>query len=299
MAAKKGLGRGLGALIKDESPVDVPVETNDAIRTLPVEKIKGNEWQPRRRFDQDALDNLAASIGQHGILQPLLVRPSGKHFELIAGERRLRAAGLAGITDVPVIVMEAADGDSLELALIENLQREDLNVMEEAEGYRELADKFNLTQEQIAKRMSKSRASVANTMRILGLPEEIKAMIVDNSISAGHAKVLLGLDIADEQILYARKTISDGLSVRALEAMVNRAKSRPKKPRAVRADIPPSHVTYLTDQLHEIFGTSIRVTPCRTFANGKKGKGTIEVDFFSNDDLDRILSILGVSDEEE
>ncbi len=298
MAAKKGLGRGLGALIKDEAPVDGPIETDEAIRTLPVEKIKGNEWQPRRRFDQDALDNLAASIGQHGVLQPLIVRPSGSHFELIAGERRLRAAGLAGITDVPVIVMEAADGDSLELALIENLQREDLNVMEEAEGYRELAEKFNLTQEQIATRMSKSRASVANTMRILGLPEEIKAMIVDNSISAGHAKVLLGLDIADEQILYARKTISEGLSVRALETIVNRAKSRPKKPRAVRADIPPNHITYLTDQLHEIFGTSIRVTPCRTFANGKKGKGTIEVDFFSNDDLDRILGILGVSDEE-
>jgi len=295
---KKGLGRGLGALIKDEAPGDIPVEKDEGIRKLAVAVIERNEWQPRRSFDDESLSELAASIREHGVLQPLLVRPSDSGFELIAGERRLRAAGMAGLVEVPVVVMDATDGDSLELALIENLQREDLNVVEEAEGYRDLADKFNMTQEQIAGRVSKSRAAIANVLRVLALPDEIKAMLIDDRISAGHAKVLLGLEIADEQILFARRAVAEALSVRNLEKVIRKAKSAPRKPRAVRTDIPASHVTYLTDKLHTYFGTSVRVTPCRTFANGKKGKGTIEVDFFSNDDLDRILSILGVAEDE-
>ncbi|MBC8453423.1 ParB/RepB/Spo0J family partition protein [PVC group bacterium] len=296
-ARKKGLGRGLGALIKDETPTDTPVEKDDEIRKLPVEIIKKNEWQPRRDFEESSLSELADSIKEHGVLQPLLVRPSNDEFELIAGERRLRAAGMAGLTEVPVVVIDATDGDSLEMALIENLQRENLNIVEEAEGYKDLADKFNLTQEQIADRMSKSRASITNAMRILTLPDEVLIMLSDNRISAGHAKVLLSLEISDEQILFARRIVSEALSVRNLEKVILKSKATPRKARAVKIDMPSNHITYLTDKLHTHFGTSVRLTPCRTFANGKKGKGTIELDFFTNDDLDRILSLLGITEE--
>lgn len=160
MAAKKGLGRGLGALIKDETPVDTPVKQEGDIKKVLLSEITRNKRQPRHVFDESALADLTASIKEHGVLQPLLVRPSGKGFELIAGERRLRASTAAGLTKVPVIVMNATDGDSLELALIENLQRENLNVIEESEGYRELAMEFNMTQEDIADRVGKARASI-------------------------------------------------------------------------------------------------------------------------------------------
>lgn len=298
MAAKKGLGRGLGALIKDETPADVPVQQEDGIKKVSLDSITRNRFQPRHTFDEDALSDLTASVKEHGVLQPLLVRPDGDSYELIAGERRLRAATAAGLTKVPVIVMNATDGDSLELALIENLQRENLNPLEEAEGYRELAVEFNLTQEEIADRMGKARASVTNALRLLTLPEEVKAMLADDRLSRGHAKALLGLEIEKEQILIARRAVQDGLSVRNLEKLVQRTKAAPRRRRAAKPDLPASHVGYLSDQLHAHFGTSVRITPCRTFANGKKGKGSIEIDFFSNDDLDRLLALLGFTGEE-
>jgi len=298
MAAKKGLGRGLGALIKDETPADTPVKQEGDIKKVLLSEITRNKRQPRHVFDESALADLTASIKEHGVLQPLLVRPSGKGFELIAGERRLRASTAAGLTKVPVIVMNATDGDSLELALIENLQRENLNVIEESEGYRELAMEFNMTQEDIADRVGKARASIANALRLLALPEEVKAMISDNRLSRGHAKALLSLEIEKEQILIARRAVEDGLSVRNLEKLIKRTKGVPRKPRVAKPDLPPNHVSYLSDQLHAHFGTSIRVSPCKTYANGKKGKGTIEIDFFSNEDLDRILDILGITGEE-
>ena len=299
MAARKGLGRGLGALIKDETPADIPVQQNDGIKKVSLNSITRNRRQPRHTFDESALAELTASIKEHGVLQPLLVRPDDNNgYELIAGERRLRAATAAGLTKVPVIVMNATDGDSLELALIENLQRENLNVLEEAEGYRELAVEFNLTQEEIADRVGKARASITNALRLLTLPDEVKSMLSDERLSRGHAKALLGLDIEKEQILIARRAVEDGLSVRNLEKLIQRIKAAPRKPRAAKPDLPASHVGYLSDQLHAHFGTSVRITPCRTYANGKKGKGSIEIDFFSNDDLDRLLSLLGITGEE-
>lgn len=299
MAARKGLGRGLGALIKDETPADIPVQQNDGIKKVSLNSITRNRRQPRHTFDESALAELTASIKEHGVLQPLLVRPDDNNgYELIAGERRLRAATAAGLTKVPVIVMNATDGDSLELALIENLQRENLNVLEEAEGYRELAVEFNLTQEEIADRVGKARASITNALRLLTLPDEVKSMLSDERLSRGHAKALLGLDIEKEQILIARRAVEDGLSVRNLEKLIQRIKAAPRKPRAAKPDLPASHVGYLSDQLHAHFGTSVRITPCRTFANGKKGKGSIEIDFFSNDDLDRLLALLGFTGEE-
>ncbi len=297
MAARKGLGRGLGALIKDEAPTDTPIEQEDGIKKVPLDSITRNKRQPRHTFDESALADLTASVKEHGVLQPLLVRPDGDGYELIAGERRLRASTAAGLTKVPVIVMNATDGDSLELALIENLQRENLNVLEEAEGYRELAVEFNMTQEEIADRVGKARASITNALRLLTLPDEVKSMLADDRLTRGHAKALLGLEIEKEQVLVARRAVEEGISVRNLEKLIQRAKT-PRKPRAAKPDLPASHVGYLSDQLHTHFGTSVRITPCRTYANGKKGKGSIEIDFFSNDDLDRLLALMGFSGEE-
>lgn len=297
MATKHGLGRGLGALLRDGTVSETREKSGAGIVTVPVEKVRKSAWQPRRTFDEEALAELAESIKERGVIQPLLVRSAGDSYELITGERRLRAAAAAGVTEVPVILMDAAESDALEIALIENLQREDLNVLEEADGYRMLVDKFGLTQEQIAARVGKARASVTNTMRLLGLPPEVKQFVASGQLSAGHAKVLIGLEIGEEQLLYARRAVKESLSVRNLEKLIEKSRRVPRKPRASRDDIPASHISYLSDRLHKHFGTSVRITPCRTLANGKKARGFIEIDFYSNEDLDRILELLGVTEE--
>lgn len=297
MSAKHGLGRGLKALIKDtpdtgrqEGPAD------DGIRRIPVAGIVRSSLQPRKLFAEEEMEDLVRSVKEHGVLQPLLVRSRGEGFELIAGERRLRAAGAAGLKEVPAIVLDADDRKSLELALIENLQRANLNVIEEAEGYKALADQFKLTQEQIADRVGKARASVANTMRLLDLQAEIRELIVTGQLQPGHAKVLLGLQIPDERILLARQTVRENMSVRELEKLVEKANRAPRKPRVSRSDIPPVHVAHVADQLRRRFGTAVRLASCRTLANGKKARGVIEIDFYSPEDLDRILHMLGVEE---
>ncbi len=295
MAKKMGLGRGLEALMRDgTAPQPKP---GDGILTVPVTRIKRSKLQPRQQFQDAPLRELAESIREHGILQPLLVRETPDGYELIAGERRLRAAGEAGLEEVPVIVTQAPDEAALELALVENLQREDLNAIEEAEGYQALASRFGLTQEQIAAKVGKPRATVANSLRLLALPDEVKRMVGNGGLSAGHAKALSALDIPREQILLARRTEKEGLSVRNLEKIVQRTKQAPRKPRASRSDIPAGHLNHLSDRLHAHFGTSVRISPCRTYANGKKGRGCLEIDFYSADDLHRILEVLGVVDE--
>jgi len=304
MAARKGLGRGLGALIQDKETATPPppqavIETVDASAapfSVPITSITANTQQPRQIFNEAALAELSASIREHGILQPLTVRTAESGYELIAGERRLRAAGLAGLTSVPVLIRDVSDAVSLELALIENLQREDLNVIEEAEGYRELAEKFGLTQEQTAERMGKARASIANALRLLGLTDEVKSMLSDSRLATGHAKVLLAVSNEKDQVILARRTVREGLTVRALERIVEAEKKGRKKRKAAKADLPASHINDITDRLHVYFGTSVRVAPCKTFANGKKGKGTIEIDYFSNEDLDRVLCLLNLID---
>ena len=293
MPGKHGLGRGLGALIKDTSSVKESSDSGPMM--VSIGRIKKNTFQPRKEFNEEALLELTASIKTRGVLQPLLVRSNGKNYELIAGERRLRASKAAGLTKIPIVLLEVDDNESLEIALVENLQREDLGILEEAEGYQALADKFEMTQEQIAVRVGKARATVTNVMRLLALPNEIKAMLSSGDLSAGHAKVLIGLEIANDQILLARRCVAESLSVRNLEKLAKRIKI-PRKPRAVRADVPTGHLSYLSDKLHTHFGTSIRINPSRTFANGKKGKGKIEIDFYSNDDLDRILNLIGIED---
>ncbi len=304
MAVKTGgLGRGLGALIKDAAaavpaatPAPVAAEApKPGAQRVPVGAIHKSPWQPRRTFDETALGELVASISERGVLQPLLVRKVKSGYELIAGERRFRAAQAADLKDVPVVVLDVSDREALELALIENLQREDLNLIEEAEGYRALAEKFNLTQEEIAARMGKARPTVANALRLLDLPDSVKQLVAEQRLSPGHAKALLGLADAREREKLALRVVAEGLSVRQTEKLVAASARTPRAHRVVASDIPPDHVKYVLDRLHQKLGTAVRLIPSRTLANGRKVKGSLEVDYYSSDDLERIMVILGIA----
>ena len=307
MAGKhKGLGRGLDALIKDGSTAKqqatrkaAPATTETAppggVREVATAAVTASPWQPRSVFDSAALAALVDSVKVHGILQPLLVREVGSKFELIAGERRLRAAQAALLKKVPVIVIEASDEKALELALIENLQREDLSPIEEAEGYALLQKKFNLTQEKVAEQVGKARASVSNALRLLELPDSIRKYVAEELLSVGHAKVLLSVDSEKEKDLLAKRCIKEGLSVRALERIVKKLGLPPKKRRAEKVDLPGDYLQSLTDQLHQYFGTSVRISPSKTLTNGRKVKGSLEIDYHDNDELDRLLTIMGYS----
>lgn len=302
MAKKTGLGRGLDALIQEKkvtAPImDAPAPENSGITKIAVGRIKVNPMQPRRVFREQALNELIASVKEHGVLQPLLVRQKEKHFELIAGERRLRAAKAANLPEVPVILLDIGDQEALEIALIENLQRDDLNLMEEAEGYQELADKFDLTQDEIAKRVGKARATVANMLRLLALPASIRKMLEGGQLSAGHGKVLLSVEIDAEKELLAQRIVREGLSVRALEKIVERLKKPAKKPRAEKTDLPIDYVRHLSEKLHQHFGTAVHINSTKTLSNGKKVKGSIQIDYYNNDDLTRVLEILGIGSDD-
>ncbi len=301
---KSGLGRGLSALIPDRpkpapspAPAAAPAAPpKEGVRKVAVSNIEPNPFQPRQHFVPEALADLVASVREKGILQPLIVRPNGVLFQLVAGERRFRAAMEVGLREVPVVVMELTDQESLELAMIENLQRQDLNPMEEAEGYKHLMDKFHLTQELVAQKVGKARASVANALRLLNLAPETRRLLRDGLIQAGHAKPLLGLEVAAEQQLIATRIAKEGLSVREVERLIGQTRTIPKKPRAERSDIPETHLRHVSDIIQQRLGTSVRLTPTRLLANGKRLPGKLEVDFFSPDDLDRLLDLLGVKD---
>jgi len=310
MAGKHiGLGRGLDALIKDGTTAkkqatakkaasrEAAGDAGGGVREVPVNKVVASPWQPRSNFGAEALSELVDSVKVHGVLQPLLVREVGTKFELIAGERRLRAAQAALLKKVPIIVVEASDEKALEIALIENLQREDLNPIEEAEGYALLQKKFNLTQEKVAGQVGKARASVANALRLLELPDGIRKHVSEELLSVGHAKVLLSIDSHKEMELLAKRSIKEGLSVRALEKIVKKLGRPPRKPRAERADLPSDYLHTLSDGLHQYFGTSVRINPSKTLTNGRKVKGSLEVDFHDNDELDRLLGLVGYSSE--
>lgn len=282
-----------------ETPKEPPI-TNEAagenVENVPVNQILPNPYQPRQKFSADELNELAQSIKAHGVLQPVLVRRKGEKFELVTGERRWRAARQVGLTSMPVIVREVGESEMLELGLIENLQRENLNVIEEAEGYQSLNTKFNFSQDEIADRVGKARATVANVMRLLTLPNEVRQMLITGNLQAGHAKVLLSVSMDEEKCLLARRAAAEGWSVRVLEKAVAKLARTPRKARISRDDIPASHLQYLSDRLHQHFATGIRVFPCRTLANGKKAKGVIEIDFYSSEDLNRILELLGLGE---
>lgn len=309
---RRHLGKGLRALIADKR-TDTPEQQSEphladaeidpalplnAVINVPVAEIERSPWQPRQNFDQDALLELAESIKMNGVIQPLICRKNANNrYELIAGERRLRAAIEAQIKKVPVILVDAEDRRAAEMAIVENIQREDLNAIEEAEGYRTLAEQFNLTQQDVADRVGKARASVANAVRLLDLPDEVKQLIGSKLLSAGHAKVLLGLEEPTEQIILSRKSVTEGLTVRNLEKLIKRRRAEADTPakRPGKPDLPLEYLRNLTDLLHNHFGTAVRLSPGITHANGNHTKGILEIDFYDNSDLDRILELLGVA----
>lgn len=282
MAMKqRGLGRGLGALLSDYSENDAA----QAVTTLPLQRIEPNPNQPRKRFDEVELQALADSIAQHGLLQPLAVRDMGNgYYQIIAGERRWRACRLAGLSEVPVTVVEADDRTVMELALVENLQREDLNPMEEAEGYRVLLEEYGLTQEQAAQQVGKSRSAVANALRLLTLSDEVRALVENGELTAGHARALLTLPNGRLQKAAAQKILALRLSVRQAEAMCKRmaAEEKPKEePEPLAVDYVAECEKHLTRRL----GRRVHIV------NGKR-KGRVELDFYGDDDLQKLYEAL-------
>lgn len=323
--SKSALGRGLGALLggpltppapaaspnqpaagpapregtpaaatprEDTQPAAV-ADSRERVQKVPLDKIRPSALQPRKQFSDESLRELADSIREQGIVQPLIVRPRGDTFELIAGERRWRAAQLLSLGEVPVIAREADDRTVLELALIENLQRENLNPIEEAQGYSQLANQFDLTQEQISGKVGKSRAVVANALRLLKLPRTIQDFVRQGQLSTGHAKVILGLADEKGQTLAAQRVVEESLNVRQTEALVAKILlPREKEPasRSATSAAPAGdpHVTDLEGQLRDMFATKVKL-------NYAQGKGSLEISFFSDAELERILQILGVS----
>jgi ParB family chromosome partitioning protein len=309
---KKALGRGLDALISGgivrsvaaESPhVEVathppvaPPPRGDEVLQLDVALIERSPFQPRTEFDPEHLKELTDSIKQRGVIQPLLVRarpgPDGAaRYELIAGERRWRAAKEAGLATLPAIVRRASDEEVLEMALIENLQREDLNPIEEARAYEQLATRFRLTQEQIAEKVGRNRATVANALRLLALPDEVQSWLVNGQLSVGHAKAILGLAIAEEQKLVAERVLRRSLTVRETEQLVEHLKGEAKTRATGAASLAgkPAQVLAIEERLRQKLGTHVNLR------HGRK-KGRIEIEYYGNDDLSRLLGMLGIED---
>lgn len=287
----KGLGRGLGALLGDAA---LSGNSANEVVLLPLSQVEPGLNQPRKHFDQDALEELSASIRQHGILQPITVRRLNTgYYQIIAGERRWRAARMANLSQIPVHVIEADDRMVMEIGLIENLQREDLNPMEEAAGYRALMEEFQLTQEEAAARVGKSRSAVANTMRLLALPVEIQWLLEQGTLSAGHGRALLSLP-TEEQITLSEKIVRMGLSVRETEAQVKQLLKEQEEPPAdttEQAEALPSLSLYLKDAEQELSGRLGRKVK---IAHGKR-KGKIELEYYGQDDLQTLLSALEVA----
>ncbi|MDI9638916.1 ParB/RepB/Spo0J family partition protein [Kamptonema cortianum] len=281
---RRALGKGLSQLLGETS--------ENQVTSVPVADISANHRQPRVRFDDDALQDLAASIRQHGVLQPLVVRPAkeGK-YELIAGERRLRASQLAGLQEVPVVVRAASAQTSLELALIENIQREDISAMECAVAYQALVSEFNMSQEEIGKQVGKSRAAIANTLRLLKLPEEIQEAILEGSLSEGHARALLMVESPVKQMTLFRRVQETGMSVREVERLAKSSDSSPKSGLSTSKKKKQTRInaidSALEQALSEHFGSPVRIT-----RSGKGGE--VSIQFYADDDLQRILDILEV-----
>ena len=301
--SKPALGRGLGALLGGNPPLtqtttapSIPAAAPDQrerVLRVPLNQVRPSALQPRKEFSDEALKELADSIREQGIVQPLIVRERAGIFELIAGERRWRAAQLLNLPDVPIIVRVADDRAVLELALIENLQRENLNALEEALGYAQLAEQFQLTQEEIAVKVGKSRAAVANATRLLKLPAPVQSFLRTGRISVGHAKVILGLPDEKIQQLAAERIVKDGLNVRQTEGLVAKLQTRATKNSSDTAKTPAivpidSNLGRLEEKLRERFGTKVQLKYA-------KGKGAVEISFFSDDELQRVLEILGIN----
>jgi ParB family chromosome partitioning protein len=279
---KIALGKGLGALIPG---IDTGVKEPDKNTSCDIDLISPNQYQPRVHFSGTELEELSLSIREKGILQPLLVRRNAAGFELIAGERRLRAAKMAGLKKVPVIIREVSDAEMLEISIIENIQRENLNPIEEAEAYHRLMTEFKLTQDEASKRVGKSRPAVANLLRLRQLPNQIKESISDGTVSMGHARALLGAETAAQQNAAWRAIISKGLSVREAENLVKRLKTEKNKSAKRKETTEGIHFSSLAEDLSRNFGTKVEI-----IRQGKKGK--IAIEFYSDEDLENLIGRL-------
>jgi ParB family chromosome partitioning protein len=277
-------------------PAPVPAPADSGVIEVVAVDIERSPWQARAEFDETALKELSDSIRANGIVQPPVVRrrADGK-YELIAGERRTRAAIMAGLKKIPVVLADADDRKAAEMGVIENIQRKDLNVIEEAEGYRLLKEQFGITQEDVAERVGKSRPAIANALRLLELPDEVKQLLSRGILSAGHAKVLLSVEGERDRTLLARECAERTLTVRDLEKRVARMKKPVAEPKKGTPDLPDSYVRSLVETLHRHLGCAVRLTSGVTHANGKHTKGLLEIDFLDNDDLDRVLNMMGVT----
>jgi ParB family chromosome partitioning protein len=286
MAKKFTLGKGLSALIPEET--DEFRDENNKI-LISLNKIKSDEEQPRKLFDSEKIAELAESIKAHGIIQPLIIR---KHMDdqyiIVAGERRWRAAKMAGLKEVPAVIMELSDRDILEVSLIENIQRQDLNPIEEALAYRKLLNDFKITQEELSKRIGKSRVAIANTMRLTNLDDRVQQYIIESIISEGHGRVLLAINDKQKQYDLAQQVIDEKLSVRELERLIKRFNEEEEKEKIVWSseDLNP-YYKEIKNQLQNYFGTKVNVS-------NKKNKGKIEIEYYSEEDLQRILDIINI-----
>ena len=300
VAKRNGLGKGLDSLIPNKSSnkpssdskevninEEIPENNTDGM-FVKINEVEPNREQPRKDFDEDALMELADSIKQFGILQPLLVQKKKDYYEIIAGERRWRAAKLAGIKEIPVIVKNYTDQEIVEISLIENIQREDLNPIEEAMAYKRLLEEFNLKQDEVAERVSKSRTAVTNSMRLLKLSDKVQQMIIDDMISTGHARALLAIDDEDQQYMLANKIFDEKLSVRETEKLVKSLKTPKKETKNEKTEYTEHVFVYrdLEEQMKNIIGTKVIVS------SKANGKGKIEIEYYSEEELERIYDLI-------
>lgn len=288
--AARGLGKGLDALIPaGDKKITKEENTKGAETVVKITKVEPNRSQPRKNFDEDALQELADSIKQFGLLQPILVQDKGEYYEIIAGERRWRAAKLAGLKEVPVIIRNYSSQEIVEISLIENIQREDLNPIEEAQAYKRLLTEFNLKQDEVAERVSKSRTAVTNSMRLLKLCDGVQQMIIDDMLSTGHARALIPIEDPELQLQLAQRIFDEKLSVREVEKLVKSilkpAEEKPKKEEIAQS------LMYIyqniENKLKDKLSRKVAISP-----KGKNGSGKIEIEFYSNDDLEKLIEIL-------
>ena len=298
--AARGLGKGLDSLIpnavgeakvKKESKAESKEEKREDGKetVVKITMVEPNRKQPRKNFDEDALQELADSIKQFGLIQPILVQDRKNHYEIIAGERRWRAAKIAGLKEVPVIIRNYSEKEIMEISLIENIQREDLNPIEEAQAYKRLLEEFNLKQDEVAERVSKSRAAVTNSMRLLKLGEEVQQMLIDDMISTGHARALLAIENQEEQYTIAQKIFDEKLSVRDVEKLVKNLNKPAKNPKKSTSTDKTMEAIYLDleEKLKNRLSTKVTVT------SKGDGAGKIEIEFYNHEDLDRLMDLMG------
>lgn len=297
MAPKRGLGKGLDSLIpnsvlKPATPEKLAEENKTAVKTeekaaetmVKITKIEPNREQPRKKFDEEALNELAESIKHYGLISPILVQDKKDHYEIIAGERRWRAAKIAGLKEVPVIIREYTEREIAEIALIENVQREDLNPIEEAMGYKRLIEEFNLKQEEVAECVSKSRSAITNSLRLLKLSEEVQKFLVDGELSMGHARALLAVEDSEKQTFLAKKIINEKLSVRDVEKLVKNLDKPVKEKSVPDTQLQAIYESY-EEKIKQSLATKVKISP----SIKTKGAGKFEIEFYSTEDFERIL----------